>query len=138
MVCAPVVNCICSSSSRAAGRSPRSTSPAASSACGSEAKAIPPSITRGVERLDAERVARQRHAALQPLVDRDRIHAAQGAGIGQPVAQPEMQRRLAIALGGEPRVRHVLAQLAVVVDLAIGDQGGRAGEQRLVAAARDR
>ena len=44
IVSAPVVNCICSSSSRAAGRTARSTRPAANSACGSEAKASPPGI----------------------------------------------------------------------------------------------
>ena len=44
MVSAPVVNCICSSSSRAAGRRVRRTRPAASSACASDAKARPPGM----------------------------------------------------------------------------------------------
>ncbi len=63
IVSAPVVNCICSSSSRAAGRTRALARPAASSACGSEAKASPSGIVAVVQRLDAERVARQRHAA---------------------------------------------------------------------------
>ena len=44
IVSVPVVNCSCSSSSRAAGRTVRATSPASSSACGSEANASPPAI----------------------------------------------------------------------------------------------
>ena len=89
---------------------------------------------RGVERLDAERVAGEGDRALGPLVDGDGVHAAQRAGIGGAVAQPEMQRRLAVAVGGEADVGQVVAQLAVVVDLAVRDEGGGAGEERLVAA----
>ena len=42
MLAAPVVNCICSSSSRATVLTRRSTSPAASNACASDANANPP------------------------------------------------------------------------------------------------
>ena len=77
IVSVPVVNCSCSSSSRAAGRTARATSPASSSACGSEAKARPVLDLGDVERLDAERIARQRHRALGALVDGDGEHAAQ-------------------------------------------------------------
>ena len=44
IVSVPVVNWSCSSSSRAAGRTSRSTRPASSNACGSEAKASPVGI----------------------------------------------------------------------------------------------
>ena len=55
MVSAPEQNCICSSSPRAAARTPRvADSPAASSACGSDANATPSSDLRIVQRLDAE------------------------------------------------------------------------------------
>ena len=54
-------------------------------------------------------------------------------GVVGAVAQPQMQRRLAVAVGGEADARHVRAQLAVIVDLAVADQRRRAGEQRLVA-----
>ena len=133
MVSAPVVNWICSSSSRAAGRTARFTIPAASSACGSEAKARPAAVLREVERLDAERVARQRHRARRAVVDRERVHAAQRRRELRPVPQPQVQRRLVVAVGGEPRRRHLGAQLAVIVDLAVAHQRRRAREQRLVA-----
>ena len=128
MVAAPVVNCICSSSSRAAVLSPRATSPEASSACGSDANARPPSICAVYSGLipNGSRVSVTR--ALRPLMDRDRIHPAQRPGIGRPVAQPQMQRRLAVALRREMRARQPVAQLAVVVDLAIGHQRGRPGD----------
>jgi hypothetical protein len=132
MVSAPVVNCSCNSSSRAAGRTSRRTSPASSSACGSEAKARPWSIC-DVERLDAERIASQRHGALGAFVDGDGEHAAKLLGVVGAVAQPQIQRRLAVAVGGERHAGHGGAQLPVIVDLAIADQRRRAGEQRLVA-----
>ncbi len=55
----------------------------------------------GVERLDAERVAGQRHAPAGAVVDRDREHAAQMAGVSASLLEPEMQRRLAVAVGRE-------------------------------------
>ena len=53
-------------------------------------------------------------------------------GEADAVAPPQAQRRLAIAGRGAAQLVD-LAQLAVVVDLAIGDERGRAGEERLVA-----
>ncbi len=87
-----------------------------------------------IERLDAERVARQRQVVGAALVDGDRVHAAERLDIALAVAQPQMQRRLAVAAGGEPHLGQCPAQLQVVVDLAVGDQRRRAREQRLVAA----
>ena len=66
-------------------------------------------------------------------MDRDGVHAAQVLGEGRTVAQPEMQRRLAVARGRETHLRHLHAQFAIVVDLAVGDQRRRAGIERLVA-----
>ena len=89
---------------------------------------------RDVQRLDAKGVAGQRHAALGALVDGDGEHAAQGGRVAYAVAQPQVQRRLAVAAGGEASAGQGVAQLAVVVDLAVGDQRGRAGIQGLVPA----
>ncbi len=87
-----------------------------------------------VQRLDAERVARQHEPAVGRIVQRDRVHAAQALGEVEPVGAEQMQRRLAVRLRGERDLGHRRAQLDVVVDLAVGDQRGAAGlEQRLVA-----
>ena len=86
-----------------------------------------------IQRLDAERVARQRHRALHALVDGDRVHATQMLRVVRALAQPQMQRRFAVAVGGEADRRHRHAQFAVVVDLAVADQRRGAGEQRLIA-----
>ena len=88
----------------------------------------------GVERLDAERIARQRYRAGGAVVDGDAVHATQVVGEAGALAQPQVQRRLVVAVGGEAHAGHVAAQLAVVIDLAIAHQRRRAGEQRLVAA----
>ncbi len=45
-----------------------------------------------------------------------------------------MERGLAVAGGGEAGVGEAVAELAVIVDFAVGDQGGRAGVEGLVAA----
>ena len=66
-------------------------------------------------------------------MDGDGIHAAQVLRVVRAVAQPQMQRRLAIAVGGEVDPRHRDAQFAVIIDLAVADQCGGAGEQRLIA-----
>ena len=80
---------------------------------------------RRIERLDAERIARQRDGAGRALVDRDRIHAAQVVGEATTVAQPEMQRRLAIAVRSRNATSGSLgAEFAVIVDLAVRDQRG--------------
>ena len=54
-------------------------------------------------------------------------------GVVRAVAQPQMQRRLAVAVGGEVHARQRLTQFAVIIDLAVGHQRGGAGEERLVA-----
>ncbi len=86
-----------------------------------------------VQRLDAERVARQRHRALHAFMDCDRVHATQVLRVVGALAQPQMQRRFAVAVGGKADPRHRHAQFAVIVDLAVADQRGGTGEQRLVA-----
>ena len=62
MVSAPVVNCSCSSSSRAAGRTARWHQPGLQQRLRLRGEGQARSDLRDVERLDAERVARQRHA----------------------------------------------------------------------------
>jgi hypothetical protein len=42
-----------------------------------------------------------------------------------------MQRRFAIGLGGASK-RVLIAQFAVIIDLAIRDKRGRAGKKRLI------
>ena len=138
IVSRPVVNCICSSSSRARRSSFGATMPASINASGSEAKAKPCARLGVIERLDAERVARQHQAARAGIVQRDRIHAAQMLGEVEPVAAIEMQRQLAIRLGRKRNragaAAQRLAQLDVIVDLGIGDQRRAAGlVERLVA-----
>ncbi len=66
----------------------------------------------GVKRFDAERVARQGDGAAHALMDGDGVHAAQMARIVRAVAQPQMERRLTVAVGGETGPRHALTQLA--------------------------
>jgi len=66
-------------------------------------------------------------------MDRDRVHAAKLLRVVGALLQPEVQRRLAIAGAGEVHARHRRAQLAVIIDLAVGDQRGGTGEERLVA-----
>ncbi len=56
---------------------------------------------RVVERLDAERIARQDKPIAVRIVERDRIHAAQPLGEGNPEAMVEMQDRLAIRPGAK-------------------------------------
>ena len=79
-------------------------------ACGSEAKAKPCARLGVIERLDAERIARQHQPARGRIVQRDRVHAAQMAREVEPVAAIEMQRQLAIGLGREPRAAAALAR----------------------------
>ena len=58
---------------------------------------------RVIERLDAERVARQNQAARSGIVHRHGVHAAQMLGKVEPVPAIEMQRHLAIRLGRKDR-----------------------------------
>jgi hypothetical protein len=67
-------------------------------------------LDRGdIQRLDAERVTRQGDGAAHPLMDGDGVHAAQFSRIIRAVAQPQVQRRLTVAVGGEAGSRHGLA-----------------------------
>ena len=84
-----------------------------------------------IERLDAEGVARQQHLPRSTIMDRNAIHAAQKGGEARPVPAIQMQGRFAIrSRGGGQRV--IAAQFAIIINLAIGDQGGSAGEKRLI------
>ena len=87
-----------------------------------------------VERLDAERVACQRHRAGGAVVDRDAIHAAQMPREAGALALPEMERRLVVAVGGEAHAGQIAAKFPVVVDFAVAHEGRRTSVQRLIAA----
>ncbi len=80
-----------------------------------------------VERLDAEGIARQHEASGGGIVQRDCVHAAQMRGEAEPVTAIEVERRLAIRGRREGGGLERRTQLDVVVDLAIGDEGGAAG-----------
>ncbi len=90
-----------------------------------------------IERLDAERVARQDQPPSPRVVQGQRIHAAQMGGEIEPVPAIEVERQLAIRLRrkrGRAPAAQLVAQLDVVVDLAIADQRRPGGlVQRLVA-----
>ena len=133
IVSVPVVNCNCSSSSRAAGRTDARHQARLQQRLRFRGERQPAGDLGDIQRLDAERVARQRHRALHALMDGDRVHAAQMLRVVGALAQPQMQRRLAVAVGGEADRRHRRAQFAVIVDLAVADQRGGTGEQRLIA-----
>ena len=60
--------------------------------------------------------------ALHPLVDCRSIHAPQMLRVVRALAQPQVQRWLAVAAGGEIHLRHRHAQFTVVVDLAVADE----------------
>ncbi len=85
-----------------------------------------------VKRLDAERVARQQHLPRGAVMNRNGIHAAQKLSEACAIAAIQMQGRFAIRSGGGGQ-RMIRAQFAVIIDLAIRDQGGSAGEERLIA-----
>ena len=74
-----------------------------------------------VERLDPEAVAREEQALLEPVPQRDREHAPQVLDERRPPLLVQMDQHLRVALRGEPvsRALEPLAQLAVVVDLAV-------------------
>ena len=122
IVSRPVVNCSCSSSLRAWRTSSAATRPPANQALrlGGEGEAL--GGLGVIERLDAERIARQHQPPRRRIVQRDRIHAAQMAREIEPVPAIEMQRQLAIRRGRENGVGQRRAQLEVIVDLAIGDE----------------
>ena len=94
------------------------------------------------ERLDAERVARAEQFAFDGVPEREGEHAAQpGQRVGAPVVVGG-DDRLAVAVGVELSAvggRQLLAQLQIVVDLAVEDQHvtvrrlGGAPPQRLMA-----
>jgi hypothetical protein len=135
IVSAPVVNCSSSSSSRARIDAPRDEPGLEQRArLGGEGEPVP-RLSHG-ERLDAERIAREHHTARRAVMDRDRPHAAQTIGKAKPLAAIEVQRRFAVAPCRKGDIRQQIAtQLAIGVELAIGDQGRLARlEQRLVAA----
>ena len=54
-------------------------------------------------------------------------------GVGGARAEAQVQRGFAVAVGGKADSGHGRAQFAVVVDLAVADQRGGTGEQRLIA-----
>ena len=77
-----------------------------------------------IERLDAERIARQDQAAGRGIVDGDRVHAAQPVGEFGTILQVKMQRRLAVGLGAKRRAGQFVEQFDVIVNLAVGDERG--------------
>ncbi len=83
-----------------------------------------------IERLDAERVAREYQPSRRRVVQCDGVHSAQMRGELEPVTAVQMQRQLAIRLGREDGCRlpaaELAAQLDVVVDLPVRDQRGAA------------
>ena len=80
-----------------------------------------------IERLNAERVARQQQQVLGRVVQRQGIHAAQLFDETAAVAAIEVQRRLAVGRRREVDLRQCGAQLDVVVDLGIGDERSPSG-----------
>ena len=87
-----------------------------------------------VERLDAEGVARQDQPPGLRIMQRDRPHPTQRRREAGAVAAVEVQRRFAIRPGREGCAGQRRAQIGIIVDLAIGDQGGPARlAQRLIA-----
>ena len=88
-----------------------------------------------VERLDAEGVARQHEVTRFGIVQGERVHAAQLVDEIDAVAAVEVERRLPVGAGREVDAVQLPAQLAVVVDPAVGDERSTARlDQRLGAA----
>ena len=91
-----------------------------------------------VERLDPVAVAREHEATARRVPDRDREHPAQPLGEAGAVLLVEMDERLGVGVGAErvPGARELVAQLGVVVDLAVLDDDDAAVlvRDRLVAA----
>ena len=85
-----------------------------------------------IERLDTEGITRQQHLPRSAIMDRNAIHAAQHLSEARPVTAIQMQGRFAIrSCGGRQRV--IIPQFAIIINLAIRDQGGSTGEERLIA-----
>ncbi len=80
-----------------------------------------------VEGLDPEAVAGEQQAPLPGVPERDREHAPQPLEEAVAVLLVEMDEDLGVAVGGEPvpEPLQLLAQLAVVVDLAVLDDRDR-------------
>ena len=91
-----------------------------------------------VERLDPVAVAREDEAAARRVPDRDGEHPAQPLGEAGAVLLVEMDERLGVGVGAEgvAGARELVAQLGVVVDLAVldDDDGAVLVRDRLVAA----
>src|SRR5437764_4743330 len=83
-----------------------------------EADASVPQLV--VQRFDPEAIARKQQAALAPVPDRDREHAAQARHEARPIMQVEVQQDLGVAVRAKPDAAalEVGAQLEVVEDLA--------------------
>ena len=84
-------------------------------------------IVGGVERLDAEGVARQQHAGPGRVPDDEGVHAAQVAHHVRPVALVEVEQHLRVRVGAEfvTLLGQAVAQGHEVVDLAVeGDDEG--------------
>ena len=91
-----------------------------------------------VERLDPVAVAREHEAAARGVPDRDREHPAQPLGEAGAVLLVEMDEHLGVGVRAEgvPGALELVAQLGVVVDLAVLDDDDAAVlvRDRLVAA----
>src|SRR5262249_8185109 len=75
-----------------------------------------------VKRFDPKWVAGQNQLAGSRIVDRDGVHAAEFLDKLKTFAPIEMQGRLAIRSGAKAHLAELLAQLGIIVNLAIGDQ----------------
>ena len=91
-------------------------------------------VFQQVERLDAERIARQPGPAIA-ADQTEGIHAAQTLEGVRAFASVEMQQRLEVRAGGQLALQvEIAGQFQVIVDLAIADHRPASRVQRLPAA----
>ena len=91
-------------------------------------------VLQQVERLDAERVARQPGAPVR-ADQAEGVHAAQAVEGGGPFLGVEVQQGLEVRAGGELVLQvELLGQFDIVVDLAVADNGRARAMQGLPAA----
>jgi hypothetical protein len=85
----------------------------------------------GVERLDAEPVAHQHHAAAVAFVNREREHALQALAAARTPGMPGLEHHFGVAVGEKAVAERfeLGAQRAVVVDAAVEHQ--RQAERRI-------
>ena len=97
-----------------------------SSALGSEPNATPPGTRAQIERLDAEPVAGEHQPAAARVPQGDGEHAVEVGQEIEPAVLVEMDDDLGVGMIGGEAVAgalELLAQLDVIVDLAVEDDG---------------